>query len=121
LLNNVKQKPLITNNYIRHLKNFSKEDFAADLYEQLVESPENQSDSQFENFINTFHSVLNKHAPMRKKSKKEQKLSEKPWLTKGILKSNKTKNKLYTSSLKENTNDVQLHKKFRNKLAHAVM
>jgi len=56
LLDNVKQKPLVTNNYIRDLKNFSKENFAADLYEQLVESSENQSlvDSQFENFINTF-------------------------------------------------------------------
>jgi len=55
---------------------------------------------------------------MRKKSKKEQKLNENPWLTKGKLKSSKTKNKLYISSLKGNSNDVQIYKKFRNKLAH---
>ena len=39
----------------------------------------NQSvDDQFDNFIKIFDNTLSKHAPLRKKSRKEQKLSDKP-------------------------------------------
>ena len=55
---------------------------------------------------------------MRKLSKKEQKLSQKPWLTKGIVKSSKTKNKLYLDSLSENPEKVIQYKIFRDKLTH---
>ena len=45
-------------------------------------------------------------------------LNSKPWITKGILISSKTKNKLYIANLKGSANDVQLYKTYRNKLTH---
>ena len=49
-----------------------------------------------ETFINT----LNSHAPLKPMSRREKKLNEKPWITKGILISIRTKNKLFTSCYK---------------------
>ena len=65
-----------------------------------------------------FNITLSKHAPLRRKSRKEKKLNSKPWITKGILISSKTKNKLYIANLKGSANDVQLYKTYRNKLTH---
>ena len=75
-------------------------------------------DEQFKRFLDIFSITLSKHAPLRKKSRKEKKLNSKPWITKGILISSKTKNKLYIANLKGSANDVQLYKIYRNKLAH---
>ena len=36
-------------------------------------------------FINSFKNVLNKHARLRKRSRKAQKLCTKPWISKEIL------------------------------------
>ena len=49
----------------------------------------------WDNFEKKFNSILNIHAPFRQQTRKEKKLYKKPWLTKGILKSIKTKQKLY--------------------------
>ena len=47
-------------------------------------------------------STVNKFAPLKKASRREKKISQKPWLTFELLNKIKTKNKLFT----------QLHKKF---------
>ena len=48
---------------------------------------------------NSFYEIIleqiNKHAPFRKISHKQFKLSQKQWITKGILKSINVKNKYY--------------------------
>ena len=41
--------------------------------------------------------ILDKHAPFKKLSIHEEKLSKKPWITTGILNSIKNKNRLYRS------------------------
>ena len=49
---------------------------------------------------------------MRKLTRKQQKLINKPWFNRGILKSIKTKQKMYLShSVKGNLEQKQLHKK----------
>ena len=55
--------------------------------------------------------------PLRRISRKKKKNS-KPWITKGILISSKTKNKLYIANLKRSANNVQSYKTYRNKLTH---
>ena len=45
-------------------------------------------------FLNTFSNTLDKLAPFRKMRQKETRL-KKPWLTRGILKSIKIKNKMF--------------------------
>ena len=75
-------------------------------------------DEQFEKFLDIFNITLGKHAPLKRKSRKEKKLNSKPCITKRILISSKTKNKLYIANLKGSVNDVQLYKTYRNKLTH---
>ena len=51
--------------------------------------------------IQTLTEVTNKHAPLRKTSRREMKISSKPWLTKGLLKMISVKNKLYQQCYKQ--------------------
>ena len=52
-------------------------------------------------------------------TRKEKRLSEKPWITKGILVSIKMKNKLFRACFKSNNADKKpFYKKYRNKLSH---
>ena len=45
--------------------------------------------------INTLNKIVDKHAPIRLASQSKQRQLNKPWLTKGILKSVKRKQKMY--------------------------
>ena len=66
-----------------------------------------------------FENVLNKHAPLQKLSRKEKRLSEKPWISKGILKSIKTKNRLFRTHYRSSDpNKKLIYKKYLNKLTH---
>ena len=111
--------------FIRSLKNFNSENFVIDLQNKLstigaeVETNVNQ---EVANLTTMFNSVLDKHAPKRLMSRKEKRLSDKPWITRGILKSIKTKNKLFKKYFKSKqgiSNDKKvLYKKYLNKLTH---
>jgi hypothetical protein len=46
-------------------------------------------------FYNKLNKLTNKHAPLKLISKRKIKQSAKPWITKGIKKSIKIKNKLF--------------------------
>ena len=62
-------------------------------------------------------SIADKHAPIGQLSQKKQKLCGKLWITNGILKSIKTKHKLYkTHFLSNNPIKVTEYKKYANKL-----
>lgn len=55
-------------------------------------------------------------AYQRKNKSKQRKLQKKPWLTKAIIKSLTTKNKLYKKSIKTPTPDnIQNYKNYRKK------
>ena len=53
-------------------------------------------------FLQIIIDATNKHAPLKKLSRKEMKLKSKPWITKGLLKSISTKNKLFQQCYKQN-------------------
>ena len=118
LLSNTNHKTIEQNIIVRDTKNFNTENFLIELSENLNIFYNNCTvDEQFERFLDIFNITLSKHAPLRK-SRKEKKLNSKPCITKGILISSKTKNKLYIASLKGSANDVQLYKTYCNKLTH---
>ena len=52
------------------------------------------SDLSFKTFLRLFHRILDKHAPLKKRKKREKKEKIKPWVTKGITKSIKVRDKL---------------------------
>ena len=107
---------------IRDTKNFEVEKFLDKLtegMELLGDIKEECIDNYTEKFIDIFHKTLNIHAPLRKQSRKETKLKNKPWLSKGILISIQQKNLLYKRALKLNDSSTWAqYKVYRNKLTH---
>ena len=49
--------------------------------------------------------ILDRHVPLRPMSKKEQRLSNKPWITPEIFNSIKTKKKIFQNYFKSNNPD----------------
>ena len=98
--------------FIRDSKNFVADDFLTDLNNEMLSNLSTSNDDPNTmccNFIEIFLKTLNVHAPLRKKTRKEQQLSKKPWITKGVLMSNKTKNKLCIQMLKTNNEETKTH------------
>ena len=77
----------------------------------------NNFDAIFDHFLQLLTNAITLYAPMRKLTRKQQKLINKPWISRGILKSIKTKQKLYLSHfVNGNLEQKQLYKKYANKL-----
>ena len=75
-----------------------------DLSEGKLNFDDNVND-QFEKFLAIFCKCVNNSTPIRKASRKEKKkFREKPWISRGLLKSIKKKNKLFTN-LHKNRNE----------------
>ena len=112
LIQNLKNKSTLAISMTRDYKSFEPEDFIVDLSEELDGADFTldllSSRDDLATFLQIFVKALNEHAPLRKKSRKEIKLGNKPWITKGILNSSKTKNKLYQISLTGKSEDVKL-------------
>ena len=69
-------------------------------------------------FIDGFAYIVNVHAPLKIRNRRQQKQNLKPWLTKAILKSIKIKNKLYTKCYKQNNPElIVYYKKYLNNLS----
>ena len=67
--------------------------------------------------------MSDRHAPMRPMSRQENRLSDKSWITRGILTSIKAKNKLFKKYFKNKNFDTdkskkEHYKKYLNKLTH---
>jgi len=82
--------------------------FLFDLDDELRRNLSNISldaDSKFTLFLDTFIDVINTHSTLVKLSRRKPKLASKPWITKGILKSIKTKKKrLFRRKIKHQNN-----------------
>jgi len=81
--------------------------------------------AQLERWVDHYTSsrTLYKHAPLKMMSRKQQRMHRKPWISKGILKSIKTKNKLFSkiqNLVKTDSNKWNKYKKYRNKLNHII-
>ena len=65
--------------------------------------------------------MLDKHAPVKKCIRKEQKLALKPWVTNGNKKSISLRHKLYNEMIQANDDQIkkkiqEIHKTYRNKI-----
>ena len=77
----------------------------------------NSLDDLWNKFEKIFNETAFTHAPLRQVTKKERKIKNKAWLTKGILKSIKTKDNLYLKHMKDKSGKSTPHyKKYRNLL-----
>ena len=102
----------------RDFSKFNNAAFIEDLnqinFVNLVSSDVNES---ILNVINILQKITEKHAPIKKTPQSKRRQLKKPWITAGILKSIKTKHKLFNSSfLSKDPDKVKTYKKFNNKL-----
>ena len=90
---------------IRDLRKFKPEEFKSDLSNQLNNFNFNVTDINqlWNNFETLFNNTINKHAPRRAQTRKECRLSRKPYLTKEILRSIKIKQNLFKRAVKESS------------------
>ena len=84
-------------------------------------SSSNDVNVMFDTFYSRLSNIIDRHIPIKKLSAKEIKQLSKPWITSGIRRSIRIKNKLYKRFIK--TQSAYYHTKFklyRNKLNHLI-
>ena len=73
LLSRIKLKTIEQSIVVRDTKNFNAENFFIEFCENLNVIHDNYTvDEQFERFLDIFDITLSKHAPLRRKCKKEK-------------------------------------------------
>ena len=78
-------------------------------------------DSDLEILAQTLLIVLNKHAPLCNVSRNNSKVFKNPWMTRALLKSIITKNKLYSKVWnKKGTFEYDAYKQYRNALNRTI-
>ena len=82
----------------------------------LLPHKNNDVNLGFEAFLWLFNTTLDKHAPIKEFTKKEEKDKLKPWVTKGIKKSMSARDKIYKQMIKEKDQLIttEKHKKIQN-------
>ena len=85
---------------IRDMKNFDRKKYLKELEEinTMLLLQHDNVNKMFEIFQNKFFSIIDNNAPIITLSRKEGKLRQKSWLTKGTLESIRIKNQLYKNT-----------------------
>ena len=113
MIENVKSKPKPKTIKKRNMKNFDETRYQADLRILLQELHDNYINEDAEIAYSHFHkkhsNLLNKYAPIEFLTQKQVELELKPWITKGILTSIRTKAKLFRT-FKKSLNDADYAK-----------
>ena len=76
---------------------------------------------KFDRFLKDLTSLTNKHAPIKKRSRKEMKLKDKPWINSKIQKMMRIRDRILQKLKKQQTDDnLKLYKKFRNRVSNEL-
>ena len=120
---NINQSFKHISKYKRCMRFFILENFLIVMDASLSEIRSSSSNTSINDDVtkltNIFKTTIDKHAPLRPMSRKEKRLSDQPWITKGTLTSIKTKNKLFKTFFKSNNPEKKAYyKRCMNKLTH---
>ena len=99
--------------YSRDWKNFNKQRFAYELSKYNwndVTSPEVDTNTSTKNFFDNINNLLDQMAPLKRLTKKEKGLIERPWITSGILASMHSRDMLYSDFLREKDSVIKQSK-----------
>ena len=110
--------------FIYDYSRFNKDEFLEDFNQVDVSYLENSDldvNNKCSRFLQDLNSLLSRHAPSRKRSRKEMKLKDKPWINNRILKMMRIQDKILQKLKKQQTPDnLQLNKKFRNRVSNEL-
>ena len=120
---NVKVKKL-SRGFYRDFKTFNPDEYVFDHRNAAVEENILSVEGANEQY-NTFHELLTnniqKHVPLKPISRKMHKQRQKPWITKGILKSISIKNKHYKKIMNTKKSDFyKKYKYYRDQINHLI-
>ena len=104
VIKNNSYKNYLPRHMAKDMKNFNLEAFCNDIINKLKYLPyHSDSDPNLDitNLLNLISETVNVHAPLKIMSRKQMKLKAKPWITKGLLKSITTKNRLFHQCYKQ--------------------
>ena len=113
----------------RNTKNFDRENFLLDLLEidwdNKIQLNENDPNLSFRKFYSTIESLINKYIPLKKLTKKELKLQEKPWISKEICQSIAVRDHLLKKFIKAKDPTVKKdyedqYKRIRNQIINNI-
>ena len=113
---------VVTKNIFETTLNFNKNLYLDDI--KLIDwheilYPEKNVNEKVQEALNTLNNIVDKHAPIRLASQSKQRQLNKPWLTKGILKSVKRKQKMYrTHFLSKDLQKIGEYKHYAAILSH---
>ena len=120
IVDNIKVNYKILNYYKNDYTKFDEDKFINEFTVINWENISNtnlDANTKFNIFYDQISQFINSHVPRRKLSKREIKLSTKPWITKEILAKMQYRDKVYSQVLKCNQPDpnmILLYKKLRN-------
>ena len=109
--------------YKRDYSKFSETSFRNDVSIQNFDNTFTDIDDQFRDFYFKLECCVNRHAPMKKLSKKEIKLQQKPWISSRLNKMIQIKNKLFYRKKRQpnNVNIKKLYNMFRNRVNREII
>ena len=97
------------------LEEFNQIDF------NYLENSDLDINSKFDRFLKDLNTLTNKHAPIKRLSRKERKLKDKPWINKRILKMMRIQDRILQKLRKQqNPDNLNLYKKFRNRVSNEL-
>ena len=124
---------ILKNTHVSHSKSESfkydyskfKEDKFLDDFNQIdftyLENSDLDVNNKSDRFLKDLNTLTNKHAPIKRRSRKELKLKEKPWINNRILKMMRVRDKILLTVKKQKTpDDLKLYKKFRNRVSNEL-
>ena len=102
-----------------------KEDKFLDDFNQIdftyLENNDLDVNNKFDTFLKDLNALTNQHAPIKRRSRKEMKLKDKPWINNRILKMMRIRDRILQKMKKQPTPDnVKLYKKFRNRVSNEL-
>ena len=120
---------VLRNTHVSHCKSeslkydYSKfvEDAFLEYFNQIdfnyLENSDLDINSKFDRFLKDLSTLTNKHAPIKRLSRKERKLKDKPWMNKRILKMMRIRDRILQKLRKQqNPDNLNLYKLKRDKL-----
>ena len=86
-----------------------------------LENSDLDINSKFDRFLKDLNTLTNKHAPIKRLSRKEKKLKDKPWINKRILKLIRIRDRILQKQRKQqNPDNLNLYKEFRNRASNEL-
>ena len=117
------------NLYMRDMRNFRTESFLDDFnevdWDETINVTECNVNKSMTNFLGKFNTILEKHAPIRKKTQKEYKQTFKPWITNELNSKIKEKAKAFKKYMKckqatQKTLHYQAFKVIKNEITRDI-